>query len=144
MNRHLSPLVDVVNFSGREPRRSGGRTLRILWHRQSGAIQHRPIIGRMAFSQCLPNSVLLKRQIAAHADDLYGTVMGPSQRNAKPSSISSLPLASTVAWWLRASWRGFAKAYCYSIVAWNPDNENQLYAAPNKFFEPIADGIPRG
>jgi len=43
-----------------------------------------------------------------------------------------------VAWWLRASWRGFAKAYCYSIVAWNPDNENQLYAAPNKFFEPIA------
>ena len=98
----------------------------------------------MAFSQCLPNSVLLKRQIAAHADDLYGTVKGPSQRNAKPSSISSLPLASTVAWWLRASWRGFAKAYCYSIVAWNPDNENQLYAAPNKFFEPIADSIPRG
>jgi glycosyltransferase involved in cell wall biosynthesis len=34
------------------------------------------------------------------------------------------------------------KAYCYSIVAWNPDNENQLYAAPNKFFESIADGIP--
>ncbi|MDZ4798557.1 MAG: glycosyltransferase [Bryobacteraceae bacterium] len=33
-------------------------------------------------------------------------------------------------------------AYAYSIVAWNPDNENQLYAAPNKFFEAIADGVP--
>lgn len=33
------------------------------------------------------------------------------------------------------------KKYAYSIVMWNPINENQLYAAPNKFFEAIADGI---
>jgi glycosyltransferase involved in cell wall biosynthesis len=32
--------------------------------------------------------------------------------------------------------------YAYSIVAWNPRTENQLYAAPNKFFESIADGVP--
>lgn len=33
------------------------------------------------------------------------------------------------------------KKYAYSIVMWNPVNENQLYAAPNKFFEAIADGV---
>lgn len=33
------------------------------------------------------------------------------------------------------------KEYAFSIVMWNPVNENQLYAAPNKFFEAIADGI---
>lgn len=32
--------------------------------------------------------------------------------------------------------------YSYSIVAWNPDTENQHYAAPNKFFESIAAGVP--
>ena len=32
--------------------------------------------------------------------------------------------------------------YIYSLVMWNPRNENQLYAAPNKFFESIADGVP--
>jgi hypothetical protein len=32
--------------------------------------------------------------------------------------------------------------YVYSIVAWNPDVENQRYAAPNKFFESIAAGVP--
>ena len=34
------------------------------------------------------------------------------------------------------------KQYAYSIVAWKPSVENQLYAAPNKFFESIADGVP--
>jgi hypothetical protein len=34
------------------------------------------------------------------------------------------------------------REYCYSLVLWNPASENQLYAAPNKFFESIADGVP--
>ncbi len=34
------------------------------------------------------------------------------------------------------------KKYAYSLVIWNPTVENQLYAAPNKFFESIADGVP--
>lgn len=33
------------------------------------------------------------------------------------------------------------KEYAYSVVMWNPVNENQYYAAPNKFFEAIADGV---
>lgn len=34
------------------------------------------------------------------------------------------------------------RSYFYSIVMWNPSTENQLYAAPNKFFESVADGVP--
>ncbi|HVX12974.1 MAG TPA: hypothetical protein VHC22_17455 [Pirellulales bacterium] len=32
--------------------------------------------------------------------------------------------------------------YAYSIIMWAPTDENQLFAAPNKFFDAIADGIP--
>jgi len=31
--------------------------------------------------------------------------------------------------------------YAYGLVSWNPVNNNFLYAAPNKFFEYIADGV---
>jgi hypothetical protein len=48
-------------------------------------------------------------------------------------------------------YRGFVSAaalkqmrgrYAYSIIMWAPANENQYYAAPNKFFDAIADGVP--
>lgn len=34
------------------------------------------------------------------------------------------------------------KNYNYSIVIWVPDRESTLYAAPNKFFDAIAAGVP--
>jgi len=34
------------------------------------------------------------------------------------------------------------KHYVYSIVMWNPINENNRFASPNKFFESIAAGVP--
>ena len=33
-------------------------------------------------------------------------------------------------------------SYSFSIIYWNPINDNQKYACPNKFFESLADGIP--
>ncbi|MBI2824261.1 MAG: glycosyltransferase [Planctomycetia bacterium] len=38
-----------------------------------------------------------------------------------------------------AQWR---RRYAYSIVMWSPIDTHTLYAAPNKFFEAIADGVP--
>jgi glycosyltransferase involved in cell wall biosynthesis len=32
--------------------------------------------------------------------------------------------------------------YAYSLVMWSPNDVNQLYASPNKFFETIAAGVP--
>jgi hypothetical protein len=32
--------------------------------------------------------------------------------------------------------------YSYSIVIWNPEKEDTLYAAPNKFFDAIGSGVP--
>jgi glycosyltransferase involved in cell wall biosynthesis len=34
------------------------------------------------------------------------------------------------------------RKYAYSLVMWRPDDVNQLYASPNKFFETIAAGVP--
>jgi len=34
------------------------------------------------------------------------------------------------------------KKYAYGIVMWAPINDNQYYAAPNKFFDFLADGVP--
>lgn len=38
--------------------------------------------------------------------------------------------------------RACRRHYAFSIVYWNPINDNQKYACPNKFFESIADGVP--
>lgn len=38
--------------------------------------------------------------------------------------------------------RVLRKDYCFSIVIWNPIDEQHLYACPNKFFEAIVDGVP--
>jgi len=122
MNCHLSPLVDVVNFSGREPRvREVGRCgfsgiAKVCYSYR----QHR----EDAFSHACQTAYYLSDKLRPMPMILrHGEGSVAAERQT--FSISSLPLASTVAWWLRASWRGFAKAYCYSIVAWNPDNENQ-------------------
>lgn len=32
--------------------------------------------------------------------------------------------------------------YAYTVSMWRPDNINQLFASPNKFFESIAAGVP--
>lgn len=34
------------------------------------------------------------------------------------------------------------RQYAFSLVMWNPIDKGQLYAAPNKFFEAIASGVP--
>ena len=32
--------------------------------------------------------------------------------------------------------------YAFSLVMWSPQSEHQYYAAPNKFFDAISDGVP--
>lgn len=34
------------------------------------------------------------------------------------------------------------RRYSFSLVLWAPNNQQQYYACPNKFFEAIADGVP--
>ena len=34
------------------------------------------------------------------------------------------------------------RQYAFSLVMWRPDDINQLFASPNKFFETIAAGVP--
>lgn len=160
MNCHLSPLVDVVIFPEEnravaEVGRCGfyGIAKLVMFNtanrREEGfwPLPLRQRNGRILYSGTISRQqtfgdYYLSEKLRAIPIDLYGPVKGPaaSDRDAFLGQLTAT-----------AKYRGVVsaselaklrKSYCYSIVAWNPDNENQLYAAPNKFFESIADGIP--
>ena len=83
-----------------------------------------------------------KPRINGFPIDLYGQIRARSdeEREAFPGSLQS-----SVRYCGRLENRDLAELrrhYLYSLVMWNPRTENQLYAAPNKFFEAIADGVP--
>jgi glycosyltransferase involved in cell wall biosynthesis len=160
MNRHLSPLVDVVIFpeenrAVKEVGRCGffGVAKVVLFntanHREDG---FQPMPAKQRNGRILYSGTLSKEQtfgdyylsdkLRPVPIDLYGTVKGrtPGERQAFLDQLSSTAKYRGVV--ASSELARLRKAYCYSIVAWNPDNENQLYAAPNKFFESIADGIP--
>ncbi len=72
--------------------------------------------------------------------DLFGHITGWDQPGA---FLAKLPAETRYGGYLDGSaLRDVRGRYAYNIVMWNPTDENQLYAAPNKFFESIADGVP--
>jgi glycosyltransferase involved in cell wall biosynthesis len=81
-------------------------------------------------------------KIKALPIDLFGTVKGPPEDRQRLESNSAGGRMQYRGQLGSADLAGIRPFYGYSIVAWNPDNENQLYAAPNKFFEAIGDGVP--
>ena len=159
MNRRAAPLLDVVIFpeenravletgrcgftkvpklvlynvsnrsaDGRAPREARQRNGRILYS------------GTMSMGQTFLNYYLAD-DVRALPIDMYGPIKGPpgdKQRflNANPGALRYHGYIDAV------SLAAVRPAYGYSIVSWNPDVENQLYAAPNKLFESIADGVP--
>jgi hypothetical protein len=96
--------------------------------------------GLIAFEKTFANFYTDKRLRGA-AIDLFGAIREPDGQ-AK-SFIESL--AGDIRYRGQVGNQELQKIrrnYLYSIVMWNPSEENQLYAAPNKFFESVADGVP--
>jgi hypothetical protein len=84
----------------------------------------------------------LSDKLRALPVDLFGPVKAESETE-RAALLSQLTAAGCYRGVLPASELSvLRRRYAYSLVTWNPDNENQLYAAPNKFFEAIADGVP--
>lgn len=74
--------------------------------------------------------------------DLFGSVAG---RDIEPVKAHLACLRGPVRYHgyvPAATLKQLRRHYAYSIIMWAPHNDNQLYAAPNKFFDAIADGIP--
>jgi hypothetical protein len=82
-----------------------------------------------------------KPELQAYPVDLYGPIRGSEEERTEFRSQlqGRLRYHGMVD---RESLEQIRRGYAYSLVMWNPHSENQLYAAPNKFFESIADGVP--
>jgi hypothetical protein len=127
------PKLVLYNVSNRKAEAREARTV----HQRNGRILYS---GTMSVAQTFLNYYMAD-DVRALPIDMYGPIKGPAsdkQRflNANPGALRYHGYVDAV------SLAAVRPAYGYSIVAWNPDVENQLYAAPNKFFESIADGVP--
>lgn len=158
MNCYLSGLVDLIIFP--EENRAILDTARCGFHgipkiilynctnstsEQLGWIPPDTRNGRIIYAGTIDRyqtfaEYFLRDKMASIPLDVFGTVSGWDQ----PSSfINKLPSSIRFGGHLDSgSLRQLRKYYSYSLIMWNPTNENQLYAAPNKFFESIADGLP--
>jgi glycosyltransferase involved in cell wall biosynthesis len=74
--------------------------------------------------------------------DIFGNITGPDKENLRErfqklcGGIRYLGVVN------REKLKNVQKSYCYRVVMWNPVDDQHLYAAPNKFFEAIAAGVP--
>lgn len=159
MNRRAAPMLDVILFpeenrAALEIGRCGfaGVPKLVLYNvNNRKKNQHPPLpaaqrTGRILYSGTISRTqtfsdYYLSDKVRALPIDLFGPVKGVESDRQRFLSqhtgllryrgvVSAVELAAV------------RPAYAYSIVAWNPDTENQFYAAPNKFFESIADGVP--
>lgn len=74
--------------------------------------------------------------------DLYGPIRAPSEDERKTLRSRLENSVGYCGYIGSGELAEVRRHYIYSLVMWNPGSENQLYAAPNKFFESIAEGVP--
>lgn len=158
MNRQLGGMVDLVIFpeknrAARELSRSRfGEAPTVILYNCPRRSTRPPLAkesrnGRFLYAGRIdPVETLAEYythpSIKGHAIDLYGPITVPDDREREKFRAS---LQEGVQYGGRLECRELAelrRQYIYSLVLWNPRSENQLYAAPNKFFESIADGVP--
>lgn len=84
---------------------------------------------------------LMGSHLEGHSIDIYGNFVG---NQIEHLSNGFAKLNGSVRYFGYVENKILAeirKKYAYGIIMWAPVNENQKYAAPNKFFESIADGV---
>ena len=89
-------------------------------------------------------SYFLHDEMAAVPVDIYGIIRGFDDPEAIINRLDGHEGGPKFCGY-RQSDDAFFKLlsrYLYSIVIWNPKREDHLYAAPNKFFDAIACGVP--
>ncbi len=85
----------------------------------------------------------LEPGVVDHGIDLYGAISGEGADTLRRAFEGLGSTALRYHGLIEASTlRRLRPAYDYALVLWSPELEHQRYAAPNKFFEAIADGVP--
>lgn len=159
MNRYAGPLVDLVIFpEENRARNEVGRygfheAVRLVLYNATNPRSVPPPLpaagrnGRILYAGTLsPEQTYANYYLQPELDGMPIDLFGPLkflQPGGRDQFLRALKSG--------IRYRGFVDAaelstvrrpYLASIVLWNPSNENQHYAAPNKFFDSIADGVP--
>jgi glycosyltransferase involved in cell wall biosynthesis len=160
MNQWTGGLVDVVLFpeenrAVNEVRRYGFEGARkvVVYNtsKRTGEIAEGPLPAALRNGRVLHSGTISKEQTLAQyfISELINTpidLYGPLKLSSDAEREAYLDILTH-----KVRYKGFVSSaelarirpqYLYSIVIWNPTNENQFYAAPNKFFESVADGVP--
>jgi glycosyltransferase involved in cell wall biosynthesis len=95
------------------------------------------INSRLTFPDYFTNKQLANIQI-----DLYGNISGEDRFEIEATFMNLRNDVKYHGYIDSQKLAKIRKQYAYSIVMWNPVDENFLYACPNKFFESIFDGVP--
>jgi len=158
LNRHLASSIDLAVFPEENRARLDGarcglleRPMAILYNVRRGSSNDEPRLEhrgrRMIYSGTVSRAntfadYFLDESVAMQPIDVFGPVTGDdagSLRNDLFRIRGNVRYRGQVN---AAKLERIRSRYSFSIVMWAPHNENQHYAAPNKFFDAIADGVP--
>lgn len=84
---------------------------------------------------------LLDKELNQHRIDIFGNVTGKGSGKLRRELLCLNANVRYRGYIANEALREIRRYYAFSIVMWNPVNENQYFAAPNKFFESIMDGV---
>jgi glycosyltransferase involved in cell wall biosynthesis len=158
MNRHFAPRIDVLVFPEEnraqlDAQRCGfnGRPMAVLYN-VNDAASARPTSPARRFRRLFYGGAIstdlgladyfLHPEMRSVPLDLYGDVTGPDRAEllARLNGAEGEPrYQGCVDGETLARSR---RDYAFAVVMYRPTTDHTHYAAPNKFFEAIADGVP--
>jgi glycosyltransferase involved in cell wall biosynthesis len=158
MNRHLADRIDLVVFPEENRARLdiaecgfGGKPVAILYNVSNrGLHPFVPVqdrLPRLYYGGTISRDLgmaeyFMGSDLSDVAFDLYGDITGPNHQalaDAFNSGRTQLSYRGCVDARRLAALR---RRYAFSLVMYRPSQTHTHFAAPNKFFEAIADGVP--
>ncbi len=158
LNRLLAPRLDLIIFP--EENRARMDTMRCGFSQNDIAILYNasplPYYGRLdanlrngriiyAGSLDLERTsagYLVDPESSGYPLDIYGNISGSDAGRLEQALRSMQGNARYHGYLDSLRLSVVRQAAAFSLTMWAPQNENQRFAAPNKFFESIADGVP--
>lgn len=83
----------------------------------------------------------LKKKVNKYEIDMFGLIEGEGKTEIENQLMKGDGNVSYMGYVDNAQLAKIRSLYSYGIVNWNPINKNFLFAAPNKLFEYISDGV---
>jgi hypothetical protein len=158
LNRSLAGLIDAVVVPDADrarldlPRAGLTGTPLAVMYNVGDAPQESPLATELRLPRLFYGGVISSdlgmADFLLHSDlretplDMYGEVAGPNREALLKQLIGTAGAARYYGRIDQAFLRAERRRRAYSLVLYRPTLEHTRFAAPNKFFEAIADGVP--